>query len=233
MDNGAIHRPGVELAERVARFETPFEYLKTARGGFAPARRFLLDKTLAGESDALATRDHVMRVMRSRRLGEPLPADTRDLEREYMAAHEDDYQAFRQVWYPWIGTPPQEPHPDVDALLDSYICNGLKDYGFDRKNRSARKTYWRCHSSILPRRITIEFDKGTRLPGTTASGSVAVGDLGYSVALGDPFFYSNAFFYTSRADDPAAQMKVFFDEYHRIFPHVIDALSKGIAAAAA
>jgi len=228
----AIHRPGVLLAERVARFETPFEYLKTARGGFASARRFLLDKTLHGEREALATRDHIMLVMRDRRMGEPLPPDTRNLESEYMVAHEKEYNEFRQTWCPWIFAPPiLKPHPDTDALLDFYICDGLKDYGFDRKNRRARKTTWQCHSSILPRRMTIDFDKGPHIPGVTASGSLSVSDLPYNVALGDPFFYSNAFFRTSRDDDPASEMKLFFDEYHRIFPHVIDALSQGIAEA--
>lgn len=227
----AIHRPGVLLAERVARFEAPFDYLKTARGGFAAARRFLLDNILGGEPEALATREHILRLMRFRRLGEPLSPDTPDVETEYMVARARDYNLFRRRSYPWIfKTPVMQPHPDTDELLDHYICDGLKEYGFDRKQRKAGKTAWRCDSSLLSRRITIEFDKGSHVYGITASGSIAVADLPYTVPLGDPFFYSNAFFQTSLDDDPAAQMQLFFDEYHRIFPHVIDALAQGIAA---
>jgi len=231
----AIHRPGIELAERVARFETPFQYLKTARGGFDPVRRFLLDRTLKHDREALAARDDIMAFMRSIRLGEPV-TEKRDLEREFHTAHEDEILKFERKYYPWKLPPielgaPSEPDPNMDEMLDFYICDGLKDYGFDRKNRKARKSSWRCHTSILPRRVIIEFDKGSYLPSTVMSGALIVEDFSYNVALGDPFFYSGSVFYTYRAADPAKQMKLFFDEYHRIFPHVIDALSRGIAAA--
>jgi hypothetical protein len=231
----AIHRPGVLLAERVARFETPFEFLKTAQGGFAHLRRFLLDKTLAGDPLASATRDHVLMLVRRQRLGEPLQS-TRDLEAEFAKKYEHEFQEFVRTQYPWL-LPPADagdlyfaPHPDTDELLDFYICGGLKDYGFDRKNRKAGKNLWRCHSNLLARRIFFTFDKRSQFPGTQLYALLSVHGLPYSLGIADPFFYSGGVFQTSRADDPAAQMKLFFDEYHRIFPHVIDALAQGIAA---
>ncbi|HJQ41120.1 MAG TPA: hypothetical protein VKB93_28620 [Thermoanaerobaculia bacterium] len=231
----AIHQPGVLLAERIARFETPFEFLKTARGGFDPSRRFILDKTLAGEPLALATRDQVLMVMRRTRLGDPLQS-TRDLEAEFARQYDHEFGEFIQGQYPWMPAPVDggdlnfEPHPDTDDLLDFHICEGLKDFGFDRKNRKAGRNYWRCHSNILPRRVSFELDKRSQFPGTKLYASLVVHSLPYSVPIGDPFFYSGGVFHTSRADDPAAPMKLFFDEYHRVFPHVIDALAQGIAA---
>lgn len=83
----AIHRPGIELAEAVGRFETPFEYLKPAMGGFQDGVRFLLNK-------AIAAREFIANMVRHWRLDEPL-ASERDLEREWGVAR----QAERRLSY--------------------------------------------------------------------------------------------------------------------------------------
>jgi hypothetical protein len=229
----AVHRPGVDLAEKVGRFAPSFEYLRTVLGGF-DARRFLLNKTLLGHQDAIAARDDIAMVRRHWRLNDPLRGDG-DLERQWGAAHHDEFIAFCREHYPWMfaaewaGPEIHEPDPDTDALLDHHICGGLAGYGFTTKTRKCKKNYWRCHSSLLSRRMTIEFDKG-RL-GTNLSGEIRIDDIAYSVSLADPFFFSGCVFHASTVQQLPLQMERFFREYVRIFPHVVAALETAIAAA--
>jgi hypothetical protein len=231
----AIHRPSIELAESVGRFETPFEYLRQAFGGFDETR-FLLNKVLSGDHDAEAVRDFEIAMMRSCRLDEP-HSYTKDIEREYFMSHDAEFTALRRQHYPWIfssewaGALVHEPDPEADRMLDHYICEGLAEYGFTTKTRKFKQNYWRCHSSLLSRRVTIEFDKGTYLPSTKMTGDLRVKDLGFGVSLADPFFFSGCVFHMSKADQLAVQMERFFGEYIRIFPHVVAALEAGIAAA--
>jgi hypothetical protein len=229
----ASHRPGVNLAENVGRFETPFEYLKSARGGFGDTR-FLLDKALSGDAAAIAVREEIAATMRHRRLNQPF-LGTGTLEREYLTAHEREFMAYRREHYPWMfasewaGADIHEPDPNTDVLLDHHICGELAEYGFTTKMRKCKKNYWRCHSSLLSRRMTIEFDKG-RL-GTNVSGEIRIDDIGYSVSLADPFFFSGCVFYASKVQQLPLQMERFFLEYVRIVPHVVVALEMAITAA--
>jgi hypothetical protein len=201
----AMHRPGIELAERVGWFETPFDYLKTVSGGFHAGRRFLLNQILAGDEEAIAVRDDIAIVRRHWRLREPLRGQG-DLEREYGLKHDREIEAFERAYYPWFNSAEREPwlvskpDPRADAILDDYICRQMAEYGFTVKTRKAKETYWRCHSSLLSRRITIEFDKGDYLPSTHVTGRMLLNDFDYSVALGDPFFFSGCAFDTSVAD---------------------------------
>lgn len=123
------------------------------------------------------------------------------------------------------------PNPMADALLDHYICEDLAEYGFTLETRKFKQNYWRCHSSLLSRRMTIEFDKGTYLPSTKMTGRLRIEDFDYRVSLSDPFFFRGCVFYTSKADQLEVQMERFFREYICISPHVVAALEKGIAAA--
>lgn len=217
-----IHAPGVELAEKIGRFEPPFEYLKSSLGGFVGPRRFLLNKVLLGDETAFAAREYIIRVMRNWRLDDPLP-EGEDLERAWGVAHNDEFQAFARLHYPWVysfetaGRLVHEPDTRTDSLLDYYICDGLAEYGFSTKTRKAKQNYWRCHSHVLSRRLTIYFDKGSYRPSTKMSGDIKIDDIGYVVPVGDPFFFSNAVFLTSVADDIELQMERFFREYIRIF----------------
>ncbi|MHB0971541.1 MAG: hypothetical protein ACYC7A_11435 [Thermoanaerobaculia bacterium] len=230
----AVNRPGVELAERVGRFVTPYEYLIPTLGGFADSVRFLLNRTLINDPDAIDARENYIALMRRRRLCEPYQCD-RDVARDYLRAHHDEFMTFCREYYPWVfaaewaGAEIHEPDPDTDALLDHHICGGLAEYGFTTKTRKCNKSYWRCHSSLLSRRMTIEFDKG-RI-GTNLSGELRIDDIAYSVSLADPFLFSGCVFYASTAQQLPVQMERFFGEYLRIFPHVVIALESAIAAA--
>lgn len=232
----AVHLPGVELAEKIGRFDTPFEYLRPVIGGFDDMTSFLLNRVLLGDHDAIAVRDDRIALMRHWRLGDPFPGD-KDLQRVYFTAHRNEYQSFRRHHYPWIfaheeSTSPLqfEPTPETDVLLDRYICGGLADYGFTVRTRKFTKNYWRCHSSHLSRRVTIEFDKGT-MTFTGMSGQLNINDLSYGLSIADPFFFSGNHFEVSKADDVHGQLHRFFVEYNRIFPHVWNALEQAIAAA--
>jgi hypothetical protein len=230
----AVNRPGVELAEKVGRFAAPFDYLKSVSRGFDPFFRFLLNRTLTGDQRAIAVRDFVAAMMRYRRLNEA-HSYTTNIERSWAVANNDEFMTFFREHYPWVfaaewaGGEIHEPDPETDALLDHYVCERLAEYGFTTKTRKFKKNYWRCHSSLLSRRITIEFDKG-RL-GTNLSGDLRVDDIGYSASLADPFFFSGCVFHASKVQQLPLQMERFFGEYNRIFPHVIAALEEAIAAA--
>lgn len=239
----AVRRPGVELAEAVGRFETPFEYLKPVIGGFDDMTRFLLNKVLDSDPDALAVRDWRINVMRHRYLGDPLlepfdrHSDELDRSGKFFTTNWDECQAFRRHYYPWIfpveTDRPElrfQPNPDTDALLDYYVCEQLADYGFTTKSRRSRKSYWRCHSPLLSRRMTIDFDKGS-MTFTQMTGSMRIDSLSYEVSLADPFFFSGCSFEISQLDDVTVQTERFFSEYIRIFPHVIKSLEEAISAA--
>ncbi|HXG57518.1 MAG TPA: hypothetical protein VNL91_00650 [Thermoanaerobaculia bacterium] len=232
-----IHRPGVQLAVQVGLFQSPFEYLKSALGGFDDATRFLLNRTLAGDADAVAVRDWLIAYERYKCFQGSFPEGV-DPSREYFARHHEEWQVFRRQHYPWIFSSESnrspaidESHPETDALLDQYVCDALSDYGFSVKTRRFTKNYWRCHSAMLSHRIVIEFDKGSYMPSTVMTGTVNIEALNYGVSIGHPFFFSGNDFRTSKADDVHAQLHRFFAEYIRIFPHVITALRDAMAAA--
>jgi hypothetical protein len=227
----AVGRPCVALAECVGRFDPPFQYLMNAIGGFDEQTRFVLNKVIEGDPEAIAARDWLVAVRRSQDLGERHPGMP-DRWREYLCAHAAEHDQFTQKYFPWMFTrSSHEPDPETDRLLDYYICERLEAYGFTANTRRLKKTYWRCHSTLLSRRVTIEFDKGTTLPGLEMTGGIEIPDFSLAVSLAYPFCFSGNSFYTSTAHDVHAQFERFFSEFVRLFPHIWKALEEGIATA--
>ncbi|HKR65019.1 MAG TPA: hypothetical protein VJZ00_14900 [Thermoanaerobaculia bacterium] len=232
----AVHRPPLELAVRVAHFEPPFEYLQDVVAGFSDLPRFVLNGVLARDPAAIAVRDFEIALRRATRLDEGDVPD-HDPSDAYWRTHMAELEQFRRRYYPSLTNEyafrPESslPYANVDDLLDENVCTRMADYGFELKNRKVSRTTWTCHSSILSRRLAITFDKGSMRPSLAMSGFLEVESLSYSVSLGDPFFFSSSSFPTTQADDVKKNLRRFFMEYVRIFPHVIEALKTGITAA--
>jgi hypothetical protein len=230
-----VQRPLVRLAESIGSYTSPFESFRDMLGGFDD-RKFILDRAADGDEEAIAAREDMAHVRRHRRLGEPLHGE-RNLEKEFLTRHRNEYAAFRRKHYPWIfshegsGASWQHPNPRVDEYLDHFVCDRLGSFGFLISGRKSTKAYWRCFSALMQRRMTIYFDKGTYQPSIRMTGEFRVEELGVSVSLADPFFFSGCVFYTSLADQLDLQMERFFAAFGAIFPHFMNAVSDANVAA--
>lgn len=227
-----VHQPGVALAAGVARFEPPFQYLRAVIPGFSPEARFILNKVLEGDAEAADARDAYIATVSHGRLGTPLAAGFEYRERDFLLKNDAEYKGFRDRYYPTERDAAGRGGPDSRAnqIIDSIVFGTLSDYGFEKRHRKASKAKWTCESRLLARKIVIDFEKGKYEPARYST-FLSIPSLPYSVALGDPFFFSGAQFTCGENDNFEEQLSLFFNEYGRIFPHVLKALEEGIAAA--
>jgi hypothetical protein len=236
--NAAMHRPRIELASRVGRFQPPFEYLAAVPQPFGTDSRFILDRVLAGDAEAVRARDALITYHSDILVDDGDYSVIFEEERflgDYFERHRDEVEAFAHKHAPWTAVHSSsvealESDRDFDRKLDDAVFSTLGEFGFSSRTRNANKESWRCTSKILAAPITIEFDKGT-FPSTVAHGLLIVnGPAIFGPAIGDPFFFSAQAFHYSRAHHVERQFASFFTEYARIFPHVLQSIEDGLAA---
>lgn len=233
-----LHSPNVELGERVGRFESPFEYLRTVNPGFSSQIRFLLNKYLANDPEAAEVWDFWRLTQPFLKWGEMPPPSyfEKDRQQPFFEKHSAELRSFVQTYYPWEHYDPKvyEPerfvaNPSVDAMLDEAIDGALGTYGFAVRTASRRKTRWACWSTILPHAILLEIEKTP--VGLELCGSIQVPSLHFHENLAAPFFFSGFGVPYGLSHDLRKLLHLFFEQYAKIFPEVLVALEKGIAGA--
>ena len=214
-----------ELAQRIAYFEPPFEYLKTVRAGFDPWIRYLLDQCLAGDPLALRVRDSFV-ALHKNRFG-AAPAGYSALWKEFATAHQDDTERFIETNYPWLAYDPRvyderrfQRDPKIDEYFNAAVLDNLGSFGFKRLSRSFK-------SEILSRPMLIKWDKGTWSMSMTVW--LHVPTLAQQENLAIPFCFSAESFDFSLASRAELHLKTFLVEYGKIFPDVLAAIEKQIA----
>lgn len=216
--------PFVDLAARVARFEAPFEYLKGSKVGFRPASRYLLNRCIAGDEDAIAAREdgifyHIPVV-----LLDDVAAVTEASERyrSYMRAHQGEIQDLMRSEYLQYDATSIEKPKDLNTTIDAIVLTSMAEYGFSAKTRKATKGQWRCSSGSFGESVDIYFDKGAG----SMSAYLDVDQLPYFADLAAPFFFAQVEYRYVEEVPIEHQLQAFFAEYARLFPHVIEAIER-------
>lgn len=216
--------PFVDLAARVARFEAPFQYLKTVKATFDPYGRFMLNLAMVGDAAAIAAREEAIHGSLPLMLIDvPLDVLSRANKR-FIGLYDSDISAFTNEQYPWLAMPEvvtKELPPSLD-LLDDVIGMTMNEFGFHLQRRKKTKMEWRCTSSIAAVPITMSFDRGN----WKMTGFLDIPDLPYHGAVGQPFFFSQVEF--PHGDSLEPLVRSFFGEYAKFFPHVIETIERAL-----
>lgn len=234
--NAAVHRPMVELAERVGQFEGPFSYLADVHYGFDPGTRFLLNRVREGDEKATAARHETELFWRKVLLNEdpPMGYVLQYLDRQFYGEHEDEIREFTLRHYPWerarFESIPGRPLQEFGDVLDEIILPRMGEFGFKKQFRRRSSRTWRCKTRALAHEVQIGFDVGPH--STVLTAHLGAPDLRYGKSLGDPFFFSGTSFPIHEGADIRTPLTLFFDEYRKTFPHVLTALQKSMAEAA-
>jgi hypothetical protein len=216
----------VLLAEKIANFQSPFEYLKTARGGFDPQIRYLLDQCLAGDALACSLRDSMVLLHKRWFTPEQNVPGHQELWTQFFTQHQAACQNFIEANYPWHRFNPHEyderrfqRDPRLDEYFTAAVLDHLGAFGFRRLARSFK-------SDVLERPIQIKWDKGTW--SLSMAVWLEVPTLAQHETIAFPFCFSGGGFDHSLASNVERQLQLFFSEYGKIFPDVLAALEQSI-----
>lgn len=228
----ARERPFIELAEAVSRFRPPFERLAHVAVVFAPVKRFVLDRALAGDSDAASVVDDELAINRKLSLHEAY--EFRDLLPAYRIRHAPEIVAFTRARYPWSviadSLLPLFRLSGVGALLDGLMLRLMGDFGFDAAGRRHEEQAWRYGAFIAGHLVEIVFASDSLE--TRLSAYLQIPDLAYDAPLGDIFFYSGTVFPArERREQFEGHVSLFLSEYRSVFPFVASAAAQSIANA--
>jgi hypothetical protein len=220
------HRHLVFLAEKIANFDSPFEYLKTVRGGFDPQIRYLLDQCLAGDAVACSLRDSMVLLHKRWFTPEPNVPGHQELWTQFFTQHQAACQNFIETNYPWRRFNPREyderrfqRDPRLDEYFTAAVLDHLGAFGFRRLARSFK-------SDVLERPMQIKWDKGTW--SLSMAVWLQVPTLAQNETIAFPFCFSGGGFDHSLASNVERQLQLFFSEYGKIFPDVLAAVEQSI-----
>jgi hypothetical protein len=224
-----IEVPFLGLSARIGRFEAPFEYLRGTKTGFKLADRFLLNRSLAGDEEAIAAREQrILSYIPQSVSG----ADQRQAALAYHAyfqAHAEEIDAFARAEYPRPAIenipyePPSKP-ADLNRLLDELVIDAMSDYGFDLRRRSQSKSHWACQAELSGMEITLQFNKKR----SDMSGFITISDLLYYGNLGAPFFFADVSYDYTAPSIIRAKLRAMLGEYSKVFPHVLEAVQLAV-----
>jgi hypothetical protein len=218
------------LAAAIARFEPPYEYMKTVKGGFSPERRFVLDQILAGDTEAAALRDYEI-AWHLRTPGLAVPEE--DPWVRYFRARSDRLKDYRRQEYSWLEVDPEDLAPErfareplIDEMIEQTISEYLGEFGF--RIAKVSRSRWTAISALEGIPLTLGFDKGTQR--TSLIGFLEVRPANFSLDLAYPFYFSSTYFPYWKSSRVLDQLQHFFAEYVKIFPDVLVALQRGMRA---
>ena len=221
--------PLVALGARVGRFEPPFEYLQSRKVGFRPADRFLLDRCVAGDVEAINARESAIMA----RLPEDVSGESiRDAAAAFAnyftvrrAEMEEYFAADRAMLAPSSEPAPVPRQPEnLDAILDDVVLGAMAPHGFTRENRKRTKSEWKCRSDIGPVPVELQFDKSPAV----LNASLSAPDVPLFGDVASVFFFGQYAEPYADALRIRADLSLFFAEYAKIFPHVMAAIASAI-----
>jgi len=216
----AVDTAFISLAERVGRFETPFECLKTKRGaGFDSATRYLAEECASGGHGAAAAFADAIAVERHRRLGAPAPPLLGRAQEAFGAISRPQLAAFQRAHYPWeLDRPFSSAIPAAFLdVLQSLIAPGLAQAGLERTRQVKGPHHWRLSGSVAGSPVAVEF-KRTRM-NSFALGWLHLREWDIHLPLSDPFFFSWVEFPCSPTHAPR-QLSSFWNDYAVVWPHI-------------
>ena len=216
----AVDAAFVSLAERVGRFETPFECLKATRGaGFDSATRYLAEERSSGAPGAVAAFADAIAVERHRRLGAPASPLLGHAQEAFGAVSRLQLTAFQRAHYPWElarTSSPAIPAAFLD-VLQSLIAPGLAQAGLDRARQAKGPHHWRLSGSVAGSPVAVEF-KRTRM-NSFALAWLHLREWDIHLPLSDPFFFSWVEFPCSPTHAPR-QLSSFWNDFAVVWPHI-------------
>lgn len=224
-----LREPFFELGRMTGYFSSPFDYLQSVLPGFAPHKRFLLNRCLQESSEAIAARDADIALERQFQLGVAAPKDAERLLHEFYRRHHEEIQGLTKQHYPWLyhdpldATPEQyEPDTRVNDYIDDVVFRKLELLGLDRKHRKAKRTSWTATTDLFPKKVSLHFDKGSQTS-IRMSGYLRIEGIPFAIDVAEPFFFSQSDFRYSVIGHVDRQLELFFHELGRLLPHVIEA----------
>jgi hypothetical protein len=236
---GSLHRPWIDLAERVGYLQSPYEDLRSLQGGFSDQMRFIVMLARDGDVEAQRLRDDIRDANRYWLLGQgPFPEGFGARRVRFLEAHQKALTALQKEHSPWLfstgksgwtGEDFSAPQQDAEQKFSRRVLSVLEPYGFSSEQVRSGKKFWRCWSVVADVRVELDVDKGSHGVDYTASWTLP--ELGVSWHLALPFFFSGGSFLASRAHPFELQLDRFFTAYEIVMPDVWRALTESVRSA--
>lgn len=235
----ALHRPWINLAERVGFLRPPYEDLRSIQNGFSDQMLFIVARAGDGDREAQKLRHDIRDAQRYWLLGEgPFPEGFGEMRRRFLEDRMVEWQALRRVHSPWLyvvenhelsGLDFSTPWPQAEEIFAAHALALLEPYGFSHQQSRSGKTFWKCWTTVEGIRVELDVDKGSHGVAYAAGWSIPGLEVSWHVAT--PFFYSGGTFHASKAHPFLLQLERFFSAYRLVFPSVWETLNASVRIA--
>lgn len=235
----ALHRPWINLVERVGFLRPPYEDLRSTQNGFSDQMLFIVTRAEDGDREAQTLRNDIRDAQRYWLLGQgSFPEGFGERRVRFLESQGMEWNALRKEHSPWLfasgkagltGEDFSTPRSDAEVVFSARVLPLLEPYGFSSSLCRSGKKSWKCWSEIGDVRIELEVDKGSHGVDYTANWSLP--ELEAAWHLATPFFYSGGSFLASRAHSLELQLDRFFGAYRNVMPDVWEAISEAVNGA--